>query len=106
MTIIIVNNESSGMIADHERTVFGEDMYHVSRDNGYILPDFKALAFGYGISYTCDESAAPEGTGEPLIYEIKVTDDIPLEPNLPRGNRCQDMYPPLPQELAQKLDML
>ena len=42
----------------------------------------------------------------PVLVEVAIEEDIDLEPDLPRGNRCQDLVPELDKTLFEHLDRL
>ncbi len=91
ITVILLNNHSSGMIKDRELAVYNKCL-HTTDDSGYHAPDFKALSMAYGFKY---------GTftiSEPSLMEITVDESIGLAPNLPKGRKCQDMTPELSKE--------
>lgn len=112
ISVVILNNESSGMIMEREQARFGEHMVHTTKSSGYTHPDFEQLAKAYGIQYRRVES--PEqwdddsrlNLNEPSIIEFKVDIGTKLYPNLPRGNICQDLIPPLPRELYEQMEDL
>lgn len=88
ISIILLNNHSSGMIRDRELAVY-DKCIHTTKDSGYLAPDFKALAEAYALRY------GTLSTREPSLVEIIVDESIGLTPNLPRGKKCQDMQPAL-----------
>ena len=101
--IIVINNQSSGMIADFETKRF-DNKFHVSASNGYKAVDIRRIAIAYEIEYLnkwqsryCDK---------PYIYEIKESDGDSLIPYLPKGNSCQNLEPSLPDELFVYLESL
>ena len=99
ISVILLNNHSSGMIKDRERAVYDKCL-HTTEDSGYLAPDFKALSVAYGFNY---------GTlliNEPSFVEITLDESIGLSPNLPRGNRCQDMQPALNSDKFDYLNKL
>ncbi|MBT6113671.1 MAG: thiamine pyrophosphate-binding protein, partial [Candidatus Marinimicrobia bacterium] len=58
ITIILLNNFSSGMIRSREKVKYGESFFplHTTLESGYSVPDFCELANSYGIkTYTFDE---------------------------------------------------
>lgn len=103
--VILLNNCISGMITDHEKSMFGEKFVHVSSDTGYMTPNFSEIIKGYGIRYTTDERVARK-SNEPLVYEIKIDSNISLTPNLPKGNACQDMEPKIEHDLYEMINQL
>lgn len=95
ITIILVNNFRSGMILDHERKLFGENLLHVTKESGYSTPDFEKVANAYGIKYLKEIEQLNAKIETPELYEIKIDEDIELIPYLPKGNLCQDLEPKL-----------
>ena len=75
--ILLVNNNCSRMIADHEIEKRYDQFIHVTNNTGYTTPDFVCIAKAYGI--------------EDKLIELKVSKDISLSPCLPKGRACQDM---------------
>ncbi len=96
--VVLLNNYCSGMILDREKRLFGDRLVQVSLSSGYSTPDFCAIANAYGIGYLCDREQEEMvktffRNEEPLLYEIKVTSEINLTPDLPKGSPCQNMLP-------------
>lgn len=110
ITILLLNNMSSGMIYDQENRIY-KKQFHVTSKTGYTTPNFQAICEAYGIRYvnalTWDEleNISLVKEGGPLVYEISF-ETIQLEPNLPKGNPCQQMTPLLEEELYRKLNEL
>lgn len=90
--MLLVNNSSSGMIADHEFKRFGREFIHVNTETGYYTPVFDDVAKAYH--------------AEKILFEIPVDRRIRLMPNLPKGNACQDMEPEIDRERYHKLNSL
>lgn len=102
ISIIVMNDKCSGMIAQQEKNLFGDTLFLVDESNGYTVPDIKKISEAYGLEYYCGE--IPENTADnpkqkPLLCEISYAPDVPLVPALPVGNPCQDMFPLLNREL-------
>lgn len=112
ITIVILNNNSSGMIMEREKVRFGNHLVHTTTDSGYSYPNFESIAKAYNLSYQCiDAMSEPEyesiETGKvPLILELIVDECTRLEPSLPQGNACQDLAPELPRELYNRLNAM
>lgn len=112
IVIVVLNNRSSGMIRDRELQRDEGYFVHTTLDSGYGLPDLKAISHAYQIEY--HRIAAPVPSAEklpvfkdgPCLLEVLVHENAGLRPNLPRLNACQDLEPPLPRELYQKLNDL
>ena len=41
-----------------------------------------------------------------ILVEASIDEDVDLEPNLPKGNNCQDLVPKLDITLFEELDRL
>lgn len=112
MTIVVLNNDSSGMIMEREKAKYGDYLVHTTIDSGYSYPDYEAIAKAYKIEYrridamNMDEPLNVALGREPLMLELMVDEDTELNPNLPRGNACQDLAPALPKELYEQLNNL
>jgi len=100
ITIVLLNNRTSGMIRDREMVYFKKPL-HTTHESGYVSPDFKLIAESYGIKQS--EHAHSNG---PTLIEIPVYSNLSLSPVLPRGKKCQDMEPCLPRERYEYLDHL
>jgi acetolactate synthase I/II/III large subunit len=113
ITIVLLNNYSSGMIRSREKQRYGEDFIHTTLESGYSVPDFCSLAEGYGIkSYTVDQSnfikihsilSKPPHT---RMIEIRVDPSIEMIPYTPRGNPFQKMSPELDDDKFMLLDKI
>lgn len=112
VTVVILNNRSSGMIMEREKARYGEHLLHTTVSSGYGYPNFEAVAAVYGFEYhrinVADADAAIdfEVGKNPLILELMIEEDTPLHPTLPQGVPCQDLSPALPRELYNQLDCL
>lgn len=104
--IVLLNNQCSGMITDHEKNVLGDMRIHVDADSGYSTPDFAKIAQSYGINYTTEQETACADNNMPLLYEIITDSYEPLYPTLPKGNPCQDMFPLIDRKKYGYLDDL
>lgn len=102
--VIVLNNKSSGMIADHEHKLFSEKLVHVNEECDYFPANIEAVAKAYDFVYTDDPAIACNDESINLIYEIKYSRDIALAPNLPVGNACQNMEPLIEKSKYKLLD--
>lgn len=106
--IVLMNNNSSGMIYDREKHRYKDHYVHTTRASGYGNPDFKRIAGGYGIDYICWDGREPLGCFEkidrPLLVELLLDEEISLAPGLPKGNPMQKMIPELEETLYLQLD--
>ena len=87
------------MIKDRELAVYDKCL-HTTEASGYRAPDFKPLSVAYGLKY------GTLSISEPSLMEITVDESIGLTPNLPRGNKCQEMQPALDNEKFDYLNKL
>ena len=93
ITVIVLNNHSSGMIKDRETLLYKGEFLHTTIDSGYGVPDFDMVAKGYGV----DSSR---------FVVIDVDENIGLSPQLPKGNPIQQMSPLLDESIYNELNEL
>ncbi len=105
IAILLLNNHSSGMIRSRERQRYGR-FVHTTSDSGYGTPDFKKLAAAYGIEYKEYIPGVFEKIDVPILVEVGIDETVDMEPNLPRGNMCQELVPALDKTLFEVLDIL
>ena len=105
IAILLINNVSSGMIKDRENSRYGR-FVHTTQGSGYGTPDFKKLAEAYGIEHKVYTPEIFVNIDRPILVEAMIDEDIALEPNLPRGNGCQNLAPELDKTLFDELDKL
>jgi acetolactate synthase I/II/III large subunit len=113
ITIILLNNFSSGMIRSREKIKYGQHFVHTTLESGYSVPDFCAVAKSYGIkTYTLDQYDYQEinslivDNNSPKLVEIKIDESIELIPYTPKGNLFQNMSPPIDNSLYRTLEDL
>lgn len=111
ITIVIINNHSSGMIMEREIAKFDDYLVHTTENDGYSYPDFKKIAVGYGIDYSSIDAEEinnikAEINKKPAILEMHIDCNTELYPRLPIGKVCQDLEPALPRELFDELDVI
>jgi acetolactate synthase-1/2/3 large subunit len=114
ITIILLNNFSSGMIRDEQEYKFNSHFVHSTFHSGYSAPDFGAIAGAYSIPFT---SISEGDTLPPLaaclfpekgpnFIEIRIDEKAAVLPRLPRGRPCQDFEPSLDREMYTYLNNL
>lgn len=112
MTIVVINNSSSGMIMEREKARYGDYFVHTTLDSGYSYPNFEAVAKAYRLVYRringMDLTQPLKLTlgKSPMLLELMVDADTELHPNLPQGNACQNLAPELPAALYEHLNNL
>lgn len=104
--IVILNNRSSGMISDHEKQIFGDKLVHVNESCGYFVPNIASVSETYGFDYVDNLEDICKNNKVNWIYEITYSGNLSLEPNLPKGNECQNMSPLLEDDKYKFLDEL
>jgi acetolactate synthase-1/2/3 large subunit len=113
ITIVLLNNFSSGMIRDEQEYKFNSHFVHSTPDSGYSAPDFHAIARAYSIPF----NSFSEGDILPMaaclfpekgpnIIELKINEKTNVLPKLPKGRSCQDFDPRLDQEIYEYLNNL
>lgn len=113
ITIVLLNNASSGMIRSNQKRRFGSHFVHTTADSGYSVPDFANIAKAYGIGYHCFTEANAQKIYDivartllPCIIELRINEEIGLTPHLPKGRPCQNFDPPLDRDIYERLDKL
>jgi acetolactate synthase-1/2/3 large subunit len=89
ITIVLLNNASSGMIYSIQKTHKCQNFIHTTSDGGYTNPNFKKIAKAFNV---------------PLV-EIAICKDID-QPRLPKGNLCYDFIPNLSDEKSILLERI
>ncbi len=105
--IVVLNNQTSGMIKDRESVVYNYYV-HTTSESGYQLPELKDIAKAYGINYSYQFNELKRlFTGKaPLLVEVIIDSSISLTPSLPKGRKCQDMSPKLSEEIYDYLNKI
>jgi acetolactate synthase-1/2/3 large subunit len=103
ITIVLLNNNSSGMIRDREVASY-DHFIHTTSESGFQSPDYRAIAHTYGLNYTASLDVIFDNT--PRFVEIFFDETIGLTPNLPKGRKCQEMKPDISEDLYNYLNSL
>lgn len=106
INIVLLNNQSSGMIKDRETIAYKGHYVHTTKESGYGNPNFKAIAGAYGINYCAFNELKALSIDHPLFVEVPVDEGLTLSPNLPRGTACQDLYPQIDRTKYEYLNSL
>lgn len=107
--IILLNNLASGMIKNVEKRSYNGKYIHVTREDGYSIPDYRKICNAYGIKYYEETDVERIDLGclnGPGCIEIAVDEDSDLELYLPKGNPCQKLYPYMDSILYDRMDAL
>lgn len=111
IAVVILNNQSSGMIKDRETETKKNKYLHTTKDSGYDSPNFKYIAKAYGLEYK-NISSASDINGifadihEPMVINVKIDEDDVLTPSLPKGEPFQNLFPELEKEKYNYLNSL
>lgn len=108
IVIVALNNHSSGMIKDREKSAGYPYCLHTTSDSGYSVPDFHQIASAYGIAYRRFDEVKRENGNLlfPLFIEMNLSDSNSLSPFLPKGRDCQDMEPSLDKVLYDRIERM
>lgn len=106
IAVVLLNNQSSGMIKDRETIAYKGHYVHTTKESGYGNPDFKTIALAYGIDYCAFADLQSLQIDHPLFVEVPVDENLTLSPNLPRGAACQDLYPQIERSKYEYLNSL
>ena len=93
ITVVLLNNQTSGMIRDREIHRYKGKCVHTTKDSGYVTPNFERIVREYGL----DSSH---------FIELSVDGNLELSPQLPKGNPVQKMTPLLEETKYEKLNKL
>lgn len=113
ITIILLNNHSSGMIRSREAQRYRSQFLHTTLDSGYGMPDFATIAKAYGLDYLYLTEETVQNKAivlnewkKPYFVELFINEAIDIAPYLPRGNPVQELTPALPESIYYQLDSL
>lgn len=105
--VVVLNNQSSGMIKDREDVQFKYNV-HTTSDSGYRTPSLEDIANAYGIAYHTGVDGLKKLLPiiKPILVDRNIDGALGLTPSLPRGKKCQEMEPTLSNELFNYLNTL
>lgn len=107
ISIVVINNMSSGMIKDRELLGAYDYPLHVTEQSGYKPLSLEKIAAAYSIQYVEFSNEIKDFECEgPAIIELAVSTMQNLIPYLPKGNECQNLYPQLESSLYETLNSL
>jgi len=112
ITIIILNNLSSGMIRNKQKETLNSRFFHTTIESGYSTPNFSAIANAFSIPYFAIENETYAEYDRfsvlsgPCIVEIIIKEDVEILPKLPVENSCQNFIPLLNKITFNYLDSL
>ncbi len=108
ITIIVLNNQSLGMIRHFQQMYFEERYMQTTPSSGYTAPPFDKIADAYGMDYYCIRSAEELreeffNSQKPVFIEIRLEEATFVFPKLRFGNPNQDQEPLLDRDLYEEL---
>ncbi len=108
VTIVIMNNNALGMIRHFQEMYFDSNYFQTMESGGYTVPDFKKIAYAYGIGYYLISSTEDMERYEyqpysTQIVEIKLSNPTYVFPKLRFGTPNQDQEPLIDRTLYQEL---
>lgn len=109
ITIVILNNDSLGMIRQFQEINFQGNYSQTTRQTGYCTPDFEKIVNGYGIDFQRVLDMAEIDTirwdsAKPQVVEVVLPDKTYLLPRFGRKNGFSDAEPLLHEELYEKIE--
>lgn len=113
IAIIVIDNQSSGMIRSAEKNKFKGRFVQTTKSSGYETINLKKLSEVYDMEYL-DYSALSEDAvrnavmeiKKPKIIEVLLEEECDVTPNLKRGDACQRLFPYIDEVLYEKLERL
>jgi len=113
ITIILINNQSSGMIRSRQKLRYNNQFLQTTQNTGYTIPDLRKVAEAYNFKTVqltkhdlTDLNDVLNKRDESILLEIIVDDEIEMIPNVAIGDPIQKMAPLLEENLFQELDHL
>lgn len=106
--VIILNNETLGMIKQFQDTNFNGNYVQTVEKFGYLAPDFQKIAYAFGLKYLYirdkeDLKKIQELQYEPALIEVRISKDAVIKPNFGNKGVIQAQKPYIAQELFDKL---
>lgn len=109
ITIVILNNDSLGMIRQFQENNFQGNYSQTTRETGYCTPDFEKIVNGYGIDFLrisdmSEIDAVRWDSLKPQVVEVVLPDTTYLLPRFGRKNGFSDAEPLLQEDLYTKIE--
>lgn len=108
--IMILNNNSLGMIRHFQEMYFESNFTLTKSDTGYKTSNFENLALAYGLKYikicSIDDASQIKSLlldDQPYIFEVLLSDTTYVFPKLAMGRPINDQEPLLDRELFNNL---
>ena len=108
--IMLLNNESLGMIRHFQEMYFAGSFVQTKPDRGYTIPDFVRVAEAYGIKSRRIEKIEDFGdtltSQEPMLYDIQCGKNTYIFPKLAIKKPIYDQEPLMDRNLLTELKRL
>lgn len=105
--IIILNNNSLGMIRHFQEMYFNKNYVQTVAKKGYSVPDFCKIANAYGIKSrkitSVEDFKADLESDEPFLFDIECNDSTYVFPKLAVNKPIYDQEPLMDRDLLKKL---
>lgn len=100
VSIVVINNNCSGMIRDQEDKMQMVKYIHVTEETEYQSMEIKKASEFFGFGYhRIEEKFSFKEINGPELIELVVDRDVSLTPFLPMNRQCCDMEPALSRKL-------
>jgi acetolactate synthase-1/2/3 large subunit len=111
ITVVILNNNSLGMIRQFQEKNFNENYFLTTTNSGYAAPNFGKIASAYGFEYSKITSLDNlekrlEPRYLPAIFDVQFKADTYLLPNFRTGRPLEDMDPFIERDLYSEMVLL
>lgn len=105
--IIVLNNNSLGMIRHFQEMYFNKNYTQTVDMNGYSAPDFCKIASAYGIKSrkikSVEDFKADLESDEPFLFDVECNDSTYVFPKLAVNKPIYDQEPLMDRALLKKL---
>jgi len=101
IALVVFNNNGYGLLKDYQNQTCGGR--HEATGRLYSVPDFERIARAFGIEYRKIDHVEQIGadlflTGGPILVEIVIDEETPVEPQIPPDGQIAQQSPPLSGE--------
>lgn len=98
IALVVFNNNGYGLLKDYQNQTCGGR--HEATGRLYSLPDFERIAAAFDIQYRRIDHVEQIGadlflTGGPILIEIVIAEETPVEPQIPPDGEIARQNPPL-----------
>jgi acetolactate synthase-1/2/3 large subunit len=107
--VIVLNNNSLGMIRHFQEMYFESEFSYTVKDRGYTAPNFAKIAAGYDIRGCEIQNVDVLGqidfwhNDEPAVFDVSIGEVTYVQPKIVFGEPLYNQEPRLPHKLLQEL---